>query len=248
MQIITDNIEIAQKYVGNKFSFLLLKAGFLNDSVKNLLKLLTEKETFYFTEDKEEKFFQYMFIIEYAKESQYDVIQDFTSKNDDYTFPSILIAHQGEKFHGQNNRKWEAIEGNLHITLFFNPNIEISNTSSTSFNIISSVSVIEALDEIAGLENLSKTKWINDVLIDGAKIAGCIAQSQIQTNLIQNIILGIGLNLEQSPELPNSLIVRNTSNLRKYQKNFEICNLEIVLNTWKIEELFSDFTDNIKDM
>jgi len=246
MQMITDNIEIAKLYAGNQFHFSLLKSDLLNDSVNNLLKLLTDRKLLYIAEDEEENFFQYMYIIEYSKESQYDVIQDFTSKNDDFTFPSILIAHQGEKFHGQNNRKWEAIEGNLHLTLFFNPNIEISNSSSTSFNIISSVSVIEALDEIFGLENLSKTKWINDVLIDGAKVAGCIAQSQMQANLIQNIILGIGLNVEQSPELQNSLIVRNTTNLRKYQENSKECNLEIVLKLL-LEKIKKNYFQILKD-
>ncbi len=251
MQIITDNIEIAKKYVGNQLSFSLLKADLLDNSVDNLLKLLTDKKPIFIAEDNEKSFFQYMFIIEYAHDSQYDLIQEFTSNNDDYTFPTILIAHQGDKFHGQNNRKWEAIEGNLHLTLFFNPNIEISNTSSTSFNIISSVSVIETLDEINGLENLSKTKWINDVLIDGAKVAGCIAQSQMQANLIQNIILGIGLNIEHSPELPKSLIVRNTTNLRKYQENSEVCNLEIVLRLLleKIKKNYLQILqDNISEM
>ncbi len=251
MQIITDNIEIAKKYIGNQLSFSLLQADLLDNSVDNLSKLLTDKNPIYISEDYEESFFQYMFIIEFAGDSQYDVIQEFTSNNNDYTFPTILIAHSGNKFHGQNNRKWEAIEGNLHLTIFFNPNIEISNTSSTSFNIISSVSVIEALDEINGLENLSKTKWINDVLIDGAKVAGCIAQSQMQANLIQNIILGMGLNIEHSPELPNSLIVRNTTNLRKYQENSEVCNLEIVLRLLleKIKKNYLQILqDNISEM
>jgi len=251
MQIITDNIEIAKKYIGNQLSFSLLKSDLLNDSVDKLLKLLSDKKLIYIAKDEEEDFFQYMFIIEYALDSQYDAIQDFTSRNDDYVFPTILIAHQGEKFHGQNNRKWEAIEGNLHLTLFFNPNVEISNNSSTSFNIISSVSVIEALDEIRGLENFSQTKWINDVLIEGAKVAGCIAQSQIQANLIQNIILGIGLNIEQSPELPYSLIVRNTKSLRKYQNNTKICNLKIVLKLL-LEKIKKNYlhilNDNISEM
>ena len=41
MQIITDNIEIAKKYVGNQLSFSLLKADLLDNSVDNLLILLT---------------------------------------------------------------------------------------------------------------------------------------------------------------------------------------------------------------
>jgi len=251
MQIITDNIEIAKKYIGNQLSFSLLQTDLLDNSVDSLLKQLTDKKPIYTSDDNEESFFLYMFIIEYACDSQYDVIHDFTSKNDDYTFPTILIAHKGDKFHGQNKRKWESIEGNLHLTLFFNPNIEINTTSSTSFNIISSVSVIEALDEINGLENLPKTKWINDVLIDEAKVAGCIAQSQMQAKHIQNIILGIGLNIEHSPELPNSLIVRNTTNLRKYQKDTEVCNLQIVLRLLleKIKKNYLQILqENIKDM
>lgn len=246
MQIISDSLGTAKKYVGNKQIFFPLNPEQLKGSAQELLNILSDKDNFFTSQFVEESFFKYFFIIGYSKESQFEAMQNFLSKHSDYNYPSILVAHEGENFRGQHNRNWEALAGNLHLVLFFQPNVEINSSNSTSFNIISSVSLIETLDEIQGLENLAKTKWINDILIEGSKVAGCIAQSNIQEDLIQSVVLGIGLNVESSPKLPESAIQRATTSLREHQKNADICNLESILKILlqKIKKNYADILNS----
>ncbi|NLO18875.1 MAG: biotin--[acetyl-CoA-carboxylase] ligase [Ignavibacteria bacterium] len=246
MQIISDSLGTAKKYVGNKQIFFPLNPEQLKGSAPGLLSILSDKDNFFTSEFAEESFFKYFFIIGYSKESQFEAMQNFLSKHSDYNYPSILVAHEGENFRGQHNRNWEALAGNLHLVLFFQPNVEINSSNSTSFNIISSVSLIETLDEIQGLEGAAKTKWINDILIEGSKVAGCIAQSNIQEDLIQSVVLGIGLNVENSPKLPESAIQRATTSLREHQKNADICNLESILKILlqKIKKNYEDILNS----
>ena len=42
----------------------------------------------------------------------------------------------------------------------------------------------------------TNVKWPNDVIIKGKKVAGIIVDASIQSNLIENMILGVGINFK----------------------------------------------------
>ncbi len=54
------------------------------------------------------------------------------------------------------------------------------------------VAVCRALQKVCGVK--ARIKWVNDLLLDGRKICGILAESGIDTNGKGYIVLGIGIN------------------------------------------------------
>ncbi len=55
------------------------------------------------------------------------------------------------------------------------------------------VATCESIIEISGKD--AKIKWVNDVLIDGKKCAGILAETVIKDGKIDGVVVGIGINV-----------------------------------------------------
>lgn len=58
-----------------------------------------------------------------------------------------------------------------------------------------------AIEEVAG--KTTEIKWVNDILIQGKKVSGILAESVLQKE--PAVVLGIGINLLPDPNLPEGL-------------------------------------------
>ena len=65
--------------------------------------------------------------------------------------------------------------------------------------IAAAVAVAEAIEQTAGFS--PAIKWVNDVLMDGRKLAGILTEATIEgeTGTVSALIVGIGVNLRPSP-------------------------------------------------
>jgi BirA family biotin operon repressor/biotin-[acetyl-CoA-carboxylase] ligase len=59
-------------------------------------------------------------------------------------------------------------------------------------------------------------KWVNDVLVEGAKVAGVLAHTQSRGDVVTSAILGIGLNVEATPEVEPTPFVPRAASLRDF--------------------------------
>ena len=80
--------------------------------------------------------------------------------------------------------------------------------------VLAAISLIETLDTITPLKGRAKIKWVNDILINGAKIAGFLAHTQSMEDTVVSAILGIGLNVERAPRIKTDDFVPKASSLR----------------------------------
>ena len=124
----------------------------------------------------------------------------------------LIVSETQSKGKGQYGRKWISYKGNLFLSFFYKlENINLSLNSLTKKNCFLVRSVIS---------KYYKKKIIfkspNDLLIDKKKICG-ILQEKIERSKKEYFIVGIGLNLIKSPNIPNY----PTTNL------FEITNQKI---------------------
>jgi biotin-(acetyl-CoA carboxylase) ligase len=55
------------------------------------------------------------------------------------------------------------------------------------------------LNQIAGLTEKGGIKWVNDILLGGAKVAGVLAYTQSQGDAVTSAVLGLGINAETTP-------------------------------------------------
>lgn len=122
-------------------------------------------------------------------------IKKLISDNDREVEGLVVIAENQYAGRGQKGNIWESEKGmNLTFSIFFKPNILIHNQFLMSKVI--SLGIVDFLDNL-GLGQL-KIKWPNDIYCGGSKISGILIENSIKENKIYHVIVGIGLNVNQT--------------------------------------------------
>lgn len=64
--------------------------------------------------------------------------------------------------------------------------------------LITAVAVVQAIEEVTNLR--PQIKWPNDILLNGKKVTGILTEMQAESDRIDSVIIGIGLNVNQETE------------------------------------------------
>ena len=114
----------------------------------------------------------------------------------------VLLAEHQTRGRGQHNREWISSPGkNLTFSLQVCPD-RSERLLLLSLCMASSIrQVLNAID--ADVRGRVSVKWPNDVLIDGRKVAGILTEGVFQGHKLEKVILGVGVNVHQSPGANN---------------------------------------------
>jgi BirA family biotin operon repressor/biotin-[acetyl-CoA-carboxylase] ligase len=96
---------------------------------------------------------------------------------------------------GRLGRTWVSEPGNLYATCLFQTGADVAAVAQVSF--VAAIAVHELASHLLPRENFF-LKWPNDVLMDGAKFCGILAEV-IGTNPTR-VALGCGINLAHAPK------------------------------------------------
>ncbi|MGP6139431.1 biotin--[acetyl-CoA-carboxylase] ligase [Jeotgalibaca sp. A127] len=116
----------------------------------------------------------------------------------------LILAESQEKGRGRLGRTFYSPSRNgiyMSLTLHdLNP-----QNDATLVTTAAAVAVCQAIEELTDLK--PQIKWVNDIFIDGKKICGILTEGilSLETQTIQSIILGIGLNVLEDENLPAEL-------------------------------------------
>ncbi len=166
--------------------------------------------------------------VSFSSFSQFDRMVELIGSGHRLPDRLFCLAGSGQGFHGQRHRPWVAVEGNIHLTAHFRPEIPIPEYG-VGFPLLAAAAVLEALDRQSGLAGRATIKWINDILIDDAKVAGFIAHIQTQGDRVMSAVLGIGLNVEAKPPVQTDSFVPRVTALCDAARDPEDCRLGKVL-------------------
>jgi BirA family biotin operon repressor/biotin-[acetyl-CoA-carboxylase] ligase len=98
---------------------------------------------------------------------------------------------------GRRGRVWDSPPGNLFLSLLLQPQCTPAQAATLSF--LTAVALLEALD-LASIPATLTCKWPNDVLVNGAKIAGILLESRTGPDgALGWVTVGIGVNLAWHP-------------------------------------------------
>ena len=107
---------------------------------------------------------------------------------------------------GRRGRAWETPSGNLAASLMIVPDCDPAISATLGF--VAGVALNRALAATLpkgilkqGLDGASRValKWPNDVLADGAKLAGILLEAQKRPDGGLAIVIGIGVNIVSAP-------------------------------------------------
>ena len=103
---------------------------------------------------------------------------------------SVLIAGRQSAGRGRMRRAFASPEGGLYMSVLFR---DISAADALQFTPRAAVAVSLAIERSSGRR--AYIKWVNDVLLDGLKVCGILAEAVNRRGL--DMVLGIGVNVAE---------------------------------------------------
>jgi BirA family transcriptional regulator, biotin operon repressor / biotin---[acetyl-CoA-carboxylase] ligase len=125
---------------------------------------------------------------------------------------TIVWALEQTGGRGRLDRSWSSPRGNLFSSFVLRP--EVAPAQAAELGFVASLAVAEAVSGFVLQPAPIRLKWPNDVLVDGAKIAGILLEARsASSGLVDWVVLGIGINIVAAPEgtpYPATCIARLT--------------------------------------
>lgn len=110
---------------------------------------------------------------------------------------TVVLADSQSSGKGRMGRVWSSPAGvNLYCSVILRPGIMPFEAPQLTF--LSAVAVARGIELVTGLS--PQIKWPNDVLIGGRKVAGLLNEMSAETDAVNFVVLGIGVNLNMTAE------------------------------------------------
>jgi len=167
---------------------------------------------------------------------------------------AVIIAGKQTGGKGRAGRKWISPKGGIWLSVILQPKFDISIV--TLFPIASALALSNALEKTFKI--YPELKWPNDLTIKDKKLAGILVDASLESNRIENLVLGVGINFDVNIKQIEK-ILKNTPNFYgvvslSQQKNkvkpiqlvraflIELEKIYHLLNTKQIEKILSEWT------
>lgn len=151
---------------------------------------------------------------------------------------TVVLADTQSRGKGRLGRNWSSPPGvNLYCSVILRPSVMPYEAPQLTF--LSAVAVARAIELASGLR--PEIKWPNDVLIGGGKVAGLLNEMSAETDRINFVILGIGVNLNMTAgQFPSDLRHPATSLLLETGRQVNRARFSSILLR-ELDLLYADF-------
>jgi BirA family biotin operon repressor/biotin-[acetyl-CoA-carboxylase] ligase len=110
---------------------------------------------------------------------------------------TVVLTETQTAGRGRLARKWDsAPKKGIWMSVILRP--DVVPQKAPQFTLVAAVAVVRAIEEVTGLK--PEIKWPNDILLNGKKCTGILTELQSDADGIQALIIGIGMNVNQSLE------------------------------------------------
>ncbi|MDW7695182.1 biotin--[acetyl-CoA-carboxylase] ligase [Flammeovirgaceae bacterium SG7u.111] len=135
--------------------------------------------------------------------------------NDDTIEGTVVVTPFQTKGRGQRGNSWETeADQNLTFSVILKPGFLMA-AAQFQLNMAVSLGIFDFL--FSFLSRGVKIKWPNDIYVGDKKIAGILFENYLKKNKIDNSIVGIGININQSEfETPNAISLSKVTG-KKYK-------------------------------
>jgi BirA family biotin operon repressor/biotin-[acetyl-CoA-carboxylase] ligase len=213
MLVYTDSVDFARTVLGQRPDLWSAPASEPSEDLRSLIESAygakqIRESTVHGGSD-----WDYLLLVEVAERSHFDLLIELSRAGVRLPDRVLCLAGAGARFHGFKGRAWSAPPGNTYLSASLRPTCAVDRPA-TSFTVLAAVSVVDAIDSMPGLENTAGIKWVNDIIIDDAKVGGVLAYTQSVGGKIGGAALGIGVNVETEPEVEPTPFVPRVGTLK----------------------------------
>ena len=110
---------------------------------------------------------------------------------------TVVVADRQLQGRGRMQRQWQSEAGGLYFSMVLRP--DLPSRVCPVINLAVALDLVATLAGCCGIA--ARVKWPNDLLVDGRKIAGILSQMEIEGDQVAFVNVGIGLNLNNQPEI-----------------------------------------------
>lgn len=113
----------------------------------------------------------------------------------------LVVSEEQTKGRGRNNKSFFSPSG---VGLYMTFAIKCKLSNAIGITSYAAVCVVDAISELTGIK--CGIKWVNDIFLDGKKIAGILAEAVFSSEkeVPNYVIVGIGVNINQT-SVPDEL-------------------------------------------
>jgi len=168
--------------------------------------------------------------------SQFDGIVNHLRRGGVLPDRAACIALSGRRFHGQRSRAWCVGRGNLHLVVHFTPNRPLKKIGH-GFTLLPAVAAVRAIRRLSdGVVNAGM-KWVNDIVVDHHKVGGFLVSTQTKNGIVEDVVLGLGINIDAVPEVAATPFVPTVACLRDLHAGYSLATLLPVILS-ELQELY----------
>lgn len=136
---------------------------------------------------------------------------------------TVVLADVQTAGRGRLGREWISASGkNLLFSIIFRPDIKQSELFSVTM--IASIAIVKAIRKTLHLK--AGIKWPNDIYINGKKAAGILTELELKGDLVDFVVVGIGLNVNFDTSIYPDISDTATSLLK--EKGHEISRIILI--------------------
>jgi len=215
MLIFTDNPDYSQRIITSPVQMASVEQRSIPEILLQISRQLYPEKDIFTGISESNHCFKYFFISEYVSFSQYDMLLRFANSGHTFRENILCFAGSGINFHGFRQRKWISVIGNIHLSLLLHPGQPVER-AEIAFLILAANAAAQTINQLKRVQTKAKIRWVNDITINRCKVGGVLAQTQIQGKTIDKVVLGIGLNVNRSPEIDNDQFVNTATHINDH--------------------------------
>ena len=129
---------------------------------------------------------------------------------------TVVTAETQTSGRGRFGRQWSSDKGGLYFSILLRTDLPPSNIAAIT--LAAGYAVCLAVREYTGLD--ARIKWPNDIIVENRKICGILTEIAAQSDSIDYIIIGIGININNT-EFPDEIKHKASSIHLETNKNID---------------------------
>ncbi len=135
-----------------------------------------------------------------------------THKEEGVNEGTIVIAERQSAGKGRLGRNWFSPAGGIWLSIILYP--QLSPSYIPRITLMTAVAVVKAIERCTKIK--TQVKWPNDILINEKKVCGILTEMNAELDLINWVVVGIGINVNIDHRKFPEDIQENTISLKEF--------------------------------